>query len=91
MLTLSLQQQAQLQAMGVDIFESLQAITLQDMPWLPDLCKLLDIEASACVFDASVPYFDEKTKTLHLPAQSYADETSLKKLIWQHVRQWASA
>ncbi len=80
------QQYAQLQSMGVTIYTPLASITLASQPWLKDVCSLLNIEISDCIFDAIEPTFDVKRNKLHLPATSHANEQSLKKLIWQHIR-----
>jgi hypothetical protein len=87
---LSAQYQAQLKALGVTVYEPVKQITLAEQPWLNDLCLLLNITTDACQFDATAPLFDDKTQTLHLPAHSFANEADLKKLIWQHVRQFVS-
>jgi hypothetical protein len=86
--TATVQQRALLSALGIVVYNPLKKIEVATQPWLADLCKLLKITVEDCVFDAQNPSFDDKTKTLHLPASSYANEAELKKLIWLNVRQF---
>jgi len=84
------QRHAQLQAMGITIFEPLHQLDLTQQPWLDSLCKLLNIGFEDCIFDAIQPSFDDKLKKLHLPAFTIASEADIKKRIWQNIRQFAS-
>ena len=82
----NLQRYAQLQAMGVSIYIPLSSISVAEQAWLDDVCALLKIARTDCVFDATEPSFDVKTSKLHLPVTSYASEQVLKKTIWQNIR-----
>lgn len=80
------QQKAQLNALGICIYEPVEQIGLEGLPWISDVCKLLNISRQNCLFDSSTPIFDPKTQTLHLPAFSYSSEINIKKSIWLTIR-----
>ena len=79
---------AQLQHCGVDIYECVDAIQVDALPWIAKVCELLGIETSACLFDAQQAFFDKETKQLHLPKSFYGTESDLKKAIWRNIQQW---
>lgn len=83
-------QKAQLNAMGILLYEPVKQISLVDQPWIKDVCELLKIPVENCVFDSSKPTFDFKTQTLHLPATSYAKLPDVKKSVWLSIRQFVS-
>jgi hypothetical protein len=85
---ISEQQKAQLNAMGIVLYEPITQIELAGQPWLHNLCELLKIPIENCLFDSNTPSFDEATQMLHLPATSYASEVEVKKLIWLNIRQY---
>ena len=80
------QQKACLNAMGVTIYTPLQGIILKNEPWIRDVCELLKIEVQDCIYDSEKPHFDDKSQVLHLPEQSYASVAEIKKSIWQSIR-----
>jgi hypothetical protein len=81
-------QRAQLNAMGIEVYEPIEQIMLSEESWIEDLCGLLSIPLSNVIYDVSQAKFDEETKTLHLPASSYETQAQVKKLIWRNVRQF---
>lgn len=81
------QQKAQLQTLGVALYESIDSIDVTSMPWLKDVCALLNVGMQDCVFDSPKPYFDDETKQLHLPKTFHNSEVLLKKAIWQNIQQ----
>ena len=85
---LSEQQKAQLNAMGIALYEPIKKIGLAGQPWIHNLCELLKIPTENCLFDSNKPSFNEATQILHLPATSYASEVEVKKLIWLNIRQY---
>jgi hypothetical protein len=83
-------QKAQLNAMGVSLYEPIKSIQLEGQPWLNDVCKLLKITSESCFFDSIKPRFDDSAQTLHLPSMSYTSEAELKKSIWLSIRQFVT-
>ena len=84
------QQQAQLQAMGIDCYCFNEGNKVSEFAWLNDVCALLEITSSDCLYDAQTPYFDKDQCKLHLPHESFVTETEFKRLLWQSIRQYVS-
>ena len=87
---LNQQQLAQLQVIGIDLFSPVAQIDVAQQPWIDDICKLLNISRSDCLFDAKQPSFDDKLNKLHLPAFSSSNESDIKRLIWRNIRRFVN-
>ena len=80
------QQQAQLQSLGINLYQAVNTIDVANVLWLADVCALLNIPTKNCVFDANQAHFDETTQQLHLPSIFYSSEIELKKSIWRNIQ-----
>jgi len=84
------QYKAQLQHLGIDIYQSVEQLEVATLPWLPDVCKLLGIDVANCQFDTANLHYDPQANTLHLPSTSYSSELAFKKALWQYLRPFVS-
>jgi hypothetical protein len=85
------QQQACLQALGIDLYigvDRVDSLDVPALPWLHNVCTLLDIKLDDCLFDSPQPYFDTSTKRLHLPKTYEGSENAFKKAVWHSIQQW---
>jgi hypothetical protein len=84
--TLRKESVAQLQHMGIDIYQEIEAINVAQLAWLPKVCELLHIQIEDCVFDEQSARYDAESKKLHLPASTYLQEIAFKKAVWQQIQ-----
>lgn len=84
------QYKAQLQQLGIDVYDSIEQLDVAELPWLKDVCKLLNTELADCQFDTQTPHYDASLNILHLPSSSYSSELAFKKALWQHLRPFVS-
>ena len=77
---------AQLQALGLDVYESTPSINVAHQPWLADLSNLLNIPQHDISFDSNHPVFDTTSKKLKLPQNFYGNELVLKQTIWKAIQ-----
>lgn len=82
---------AQLQAMGIAVYQPLAQIELKNCSWIKKLCSILSIDESDCVFGASKIGFDANLNKLHLPATTFLPESVIKKSIWREIRPFVIA
>lgn len=76
---------AQLQTLGIDVYQNVEQLSVAELPWLNDVCRLLGSEVEKCVFDAQTPQYDAKLNILHLPKSSFSSEIAFKKALWQAI------
>lgn len=79
---------AQLQQCGIDVYEAVNALCVAEVDWLDKVCDLLNIDKSACLFDAAQATFDNENKQLHLPKVFYGTQAELKRAVWRNIQQW---
>jgi len=84
-------QKIALQAMGIDVYQRYQEkkarAALVNKPWFGDLLEFLGINEQDCQFSDTLPIsFDPINKLLVLPFTVELDDASLKKQIWQHIK-----
>lgn len=77
---------AQLNTMGIMVYQPLQQFCIEDANWLITVCELLGIQRNDCIFNDTQIEFNPHTKKLHLPQNTYMSENALKKAIWTHIR-----
>jgi hypothetical protein len=81
---------AQLQTLGIDVYQDVEQIAVDELPWLEDACLILGISLDKCVFDAQTPKYDAELNILHLPKSSFSSELAFKKALWQSISPFVS-
>ncbi|MBT1450893.1 hypothetical protein KJ365_08365 [Glaciecola sp. XM2] len=90
-MSIARQQQALLQAMGIDVYHVYHAQdelpALAQKPWFDSLLSFLALQRSDVEFSDSQPIqYDAISKKLILPLTINQDDASLKREIWRNIQ-----
>ena len=78
--------QAQLQAIGIDLYQSVEGLEVEKQKWLGDVVALIDISLEDIIYKGNTPKYDIDNKSLQLPLMFYGNEQALKRSIWQAIQ-----
>ncbi len=84
--SISPQQTALLQTMGIDVYKRVESLDVSEFGWMSDVCDLLKIERDKVVFGGAKIHYDKSDQVLYLPANFYDTESNLKQSIWREIQ-----
>ncbi|GLR70640.1 hypothetical protein [Agaribacter marinus] len=90
-MALSQHQKATLQAMGIDLYASIDKHPFFSKPWVNDLLSLLNISEDDCLIeDIEHAEFNAQTQQLHVPSSLNLEDALLKRQLWASCKNYIS-